>query len=124
MSAEEIQKEAARMFAANQESMRQLQDAQRQGQEQVDKLVSQVKALVDKAHAENLNLHLIVIGLTGQGQMVTVSTAGLPDPLTRARLLGQAALSEVEATQQALHRAAQAETVKLVQKSTEAMTKQ
>jgi len=95
-----------------------------QPQEQVDKLVSQVRALVDKAHAENLNLHLIVIGLTGQGQMVTVSTAGLPDPLTRARLLGQAALSEVEATQQALHRAAQAETVKLVQKSTEAMTKQ
>ena len=95
-----------------------------QPQEQVDKLVSQVKALVDKAHAENLNLHLIVIGLTGQGQMVTVSTNGLPDPLTRARLLGQAAIAEVEATQQALQRAAQAETVRLVQKSTKTMVKQ
>ena len=93
-------------------------------QEQVDKLVNQVRSLVDKAHAENLNLHLIVLGITGQGQMVTVGTAGLPDPLTRARLLGQAAISELEAMQRALHQAAQAETVKLVQQSTEAMTKQ
>ena len=94
-----------------------------QPQEQVDKLISQVKALVDKAHAENLNLHLIVLGITGQGQIVTVSTAGLPDPLTRASLLGRAAIAEVEATQQALQRAAQAETVKLVQESTKIMTK-
>ena len=93
-------------------------------QEQANKLVNQVRSLVDKAHAENLNLHLIVLGITGQGQMVTVSTTGLLDPLTRARLLGQASISELEAMQRALHPAAQAETVKLVQQSTEAMTKQ
>jgi hypothetical protein len=100
-----------------------IQEMQELANEGVNKLVSQVRALVDKAHVENLNLHLIVLGITGQGQMVTISTAGLPDPLTRARLLGQAAIAEVEATQQALQRAAQAETVRLVQKSTEAMTK-
>lgn len=89
-----------------------------------EKLVNQVRALVDKAHAENLNLHLIVLGVTNQGQMVTVSTASLPDGLSRARLLCQAAISELEAVQQALYRAAQAETVRLVQESTKTMVKQ
>lgn len=93
-------------------------------QDSVEKLVNQVRALVDKAHAENLNLRLIVLGVTNQGQMVTVSTASLPDGLSRARLLCQAAMSELEAVQQALYRAAQAETVRLVQGSIETMVKQ
>jgi len=90
----------------------------------VEKLVNQVKALVDKAHAENLNLHLIVLALDANGQMVTASTASLPDPLSRAGLLGRAAISEVDAMQRALHQAAQAETIRLVQESTRTMVKQ
>lgn len=88
-----------------------------------EKLAKQTIALLEKAHLQNLNLHLIVLALDGQGRMVTAATGSLPDPLTRARLLGQAAIRELEVMQQSLQQAAQAETVRLVQQSTETMTK-
>jgi hypothetical protein len=89
-----------------------------------EKLTKQTLAILERAHLQNLNLHLIVLAVDGQGRMVTAATGSLPDPVTRARVLGQAAIRELEVLQQSLHQAAQAETVRLVQESTKTMVKQ
>jgi hypothetical protein len=89
-----------------------------------EKLTKQTLAILERAHVQNLNLHLIVLAVDGQGRMVTAATGSLPDPVTRARVLGQAAIRELEVLQQSLHQAAQAETVRLVQESTKTMVKQ
>ena len=92
-------------------------------QDQVDAFVKQVSTAVDKASLENLGCRFIVIAISPQDVMVTASTNSIADPLTRVTLLAEAIKAEAMRLQQALHQAAQAETIRLVQKSTEAMTK-
>jgi hypothetical protein len=88
-----------------------------------EKFVGQISASVDKLAINNIGTSFVVVAISKQGLMVTVSTNNLPDPLTRICLLIEAARNEATRLQQALHKAAQAETVRLVQQSTEAMTK-
>jgi len=92
-------------------------------QEQVDAFVKQVSAAVDKAALENLGCKFVVVAISPQNILVTASTNNMLDPLTRVALLAEVIKAEAARLQQALHQAAQAETVRLVQKSTEAMTK-
>ena len=92
-------------------------------QEQVDAFVKQVSAAVDKASLENLGCRFVVVALSPKNVMVTASTSSIPDPLTRISLLAEAIKAEASRLQQALHQASQAETMRLVQKSTESMTR-
>jgi hypothetical protein len=88
-----------------------------------DKFVNQIRATVDEIAVKNLGVSFIILAISQQGQMITVSTNTLPDPLTRINLLAEAIKAEGMGLQQALHQAAHAETVRLVQESTKAMTK-
>ena len=92
-------------------------------QEAANKFVNQVRATVAEIAAKNLGVSFIVLAISQQGQMITVSTNSLPDPLARINLLAEAIKAEGMGLQQALHQAAHAETVRLVQESTKAMTK-
>jgi GTPase len=92
-------------------------------QEATNKFVNQVRATVAEIAAKNLGVSLIVLAISQHGQMITVSTNSLPDPLARINLLAEAIKAEGMGLQQALHQAAHAETVRLVQESTKAMTK-
>jgi GTPase len=92
-------------------------------QEATNKFVNQVRATVAEIAAKNLGVSFIVLAISQQGQMITVSTNSLPDPLARINLLAEAIKAEGMGLQQALHQAAHAETVRLVQESTKAMTK-
>lgn len=92
-------------------------------QEATNKFVNQVRATVAEIAAKNLGVSFIVLAISQQGQMITVSTNSLPDPLARINLLAEAIKAESMGLQQALHQAAHAETVRLVQESTKAMTK-
>jgi GTPase len=92
-------------------------------QEATNKFVNQVRATVAEIAVKNLGVSFIVLAISQQGQMITVSTNSLPDPLARINLLVEAIKAESMSLQQALHQAAHAETVRLVQESTKAMTK-
>jgi GTPase len=89
-----------------------------------NKFVDQIRATVDELAVKNLGTSFILIAISNQGQMVITSTNSLPDPLTRINLLAEAIKAESINLQQALHQAAQAETVRLVQESTKQMVKQ
>jgi hypothetical protein len=90
---------------------------------EAERFVSQISASVDKLAINNIGTSFVIVAISKQGLMVTVSTNNLPDPLTRISILAEAVKSEANNLQRALHQAAQAETVRLVQQSTEAMTK-
>jgi hypothetical protein len=95
--------------------------------QELDKYYQQVLAATKKLAVENLGVHFVVIAVNRQGQLCVMSTDGLPDPLTRIMLLSEATKAEAETArlvQQQFHQAVQAETVRLVQESTKAMTKQ
>ena len=93
------------------------------GRIKTENFVNQVRAMVDEIAVKNLGISFIVLAISQQGQMITVSTNTLPDPLIRINLLAEAIKAEGMNLQQALHQAAHAETVRLVQESTKAMTK-
>jgi len=85
--------------------------------------MKQVCAAVDKAAVENLGISFLVVAVNQQGLMITAATNGIPDPLTRIGLLAEAIKAEANKLQQALHQAAQAETIRLVQESAKHMTR-
>jgi len=89
----------------------------------IDELIKQVETATKKISMENLNLHLIVLAVS-QADMCMASSQHVADPLTRINLLTEAIKMESGKLQQALHNAAQAEVMKVVQQSTEKMTKQ
>jgi hypothetical protein len=90
----------------------------------VQQLVSQVSRAMNEIRAKNLNLNFILIGVNASGNMCTTSSPGVSDPLTRICLLSEAVKADAQHLQQKLQQAAQAEAVRLVQQSTEKMTKQ
>jgi len=100
-----------------------LQEQKELQQEAVNRFISQIRATVDEIAVKNLGTSFILLAINQQGQMVTVSTSTLPDPLTRVNLLAEAIKAESTSLQRSLHQAAQTEAVRLVQESTKTMTK-
>ena len=102
----------------------QVEDLLKAHQEATTKFVNQVRIMVDELAVKNLGLSFILLAINKQGQMITVSTNTLPDPLTRINILVEAIKAESTNLQQTLQQAAQAEAVRLVQESTKTMVKQ
>ena len=100
-----------------------IQEMQELQEDALEKFVKHIASEVDMLASRNLGTTFLVLAVNKQGQLVTISTNNIGDSLTRINLLAQATQAEVINLQRAMHQAAQAETIRLVQKATEAMTK-